>query len=286
MSDAAAIAAAAAAATPPPGANGATPPWYAAADTETVGFFQNRGLDKKTAPEAAMQLAKDFRETQSKLGIPADRVMRIPEPTDAEGWKAIHQRLGVPADPAAYDFSTVMRADGSPLDEGFATFARTLAAQLNLPKDAAPALAAAIVKHGADAETSERTAAAAARAVATDALDRNWGENREANKFIANRTATLLGLTQEILDAIPPAVYPAFMEKLREAGSRMGEAALLGHGGGNGGAPGMPMTREGAVARLAELRNDKPFYERLMAKDAVATQEWNNLNRMAAGTPR
>jgi hypothetical protein len=295
MSDAAAAAAAAAATVPgaaatvpgaPGGTNGATPPWYAEADEITRGFFQNRGLDKKTAVEAAVQLAKDFRETQSKLAIPADRVLRVPEAADAEGWKAVHQRLGVPADPSQYDFTAVKFADGSAIDEELVTFARTTAHALNLPKDAAPQLAAAFVKFGEDAEAAEKVTNAAARAVAIDQLNTSWGANRATNQFIADRTASLLGLTPEFIAAVPADLYAGFMEKLREAGSRMGEAALLGHGASGGLVQTGPMTREGAMARIEELKRDPVWYKRWQSGDTAAQTEWNNLNRMAASSPR
>lgn len=281
MSDAAALAAAAAAAPPllTVGTNGAAPPWYADFDEITRGFFQNRGLDKKTAPEAAMQLSKDYRELHSKAGLPADRILRIPDAADAEGWKAVHQKLGVPADPAQYDFTAVKRADGSVLDEHAVSFMRATAQALNLPAAAAPQLAAAIIKRDDEARAATAGAEAVARALAGDQINANWGPNREINNFYANRAAMALGLTPEFIAAVPGALYAGFMEQLREAGTRMGEAKLLGHGVDGGSLTNGPATREGAIARLAEMKKIPGLFDR-MRKEPELAKEWDNLNQM------
>jgi hypothetical protein len=255
-----------------------------------IGFFQNRGLDKKTAVEAALQLTKDYREVQAKLVIPADRVLRLPaDAADEAGWKAVYQKLGVPPDPSGYDFSTVKRADGSDIDAGLATFMRETAAQLNIPKDAATQIAQRLIKREEDGKAAAAVAGGTALALAKQELATSWGANGEANRFAANRTAGMLGFDQAFIDALPADKYVGFMQQMLDVSARTGEAPLLGNqGGGSGARP--VLTREGAMARLSELGGDKAWYARFSdPRDPghkAAVDEWNHLNSMLVSAAR
>jgi hypothetical protein len=272
-----------AATVPGAGGNGAAPTWWQSFDDATKGWLQTRGLDRREAPDAVLQLTKDFRETQSKLGIPADRVLRIPEPTDEAGWKAVHQKLGVPETPDGYDFSTVKMTDGSPLEPDLVTFLRTTAQDLAIPKDRAPRLAAALVKLAAESEAADASAAAIQNGEARLRLQQNWGPNAPNNKFIADRTAAMLGLPPELMGEIEKSPkYDAIMEGLRVAGERMGEAQLIGAGGA-GGQQGQIRTKEQAASRIEELIRDPGFAKRRATPGEggrAAREEWDHLHRM------
>jgi hypothetical protein len=270
-------------------ANGVAPPWYATLDDVTKGTLQNTGLDKLEPVAAVAKAVQMFRDTQAKLGIPAANVLRLPtDPTDAAAWKVVHERLGVPPDPSGYDFSTVKFADGAEVDAGFAAFMRDTAARLNIPKDAAAQLAAAFIKFGEDAESAETVQAGTAMATAQMDLATSWGANAEANKFVANRTAGMLGFTPEDIAALSPEKYGPFMQKMLEAGNRMGEAPLLGNAPTGGGQ--RILTREGAVARIEELKNDRSWWSRYNSPNdpghKAAVDEWTHLNRLASSRPR
>jgi hypothetical protein len=282
MSDAGTATVAGGAATVPGAGNGAAPPWYAAFDDITKGTLQNTGLDKLEPVAAVAKAVQMFRDTQSKLGIPADRVLRVPDPTDEAGWKIVHQRLGVPDTADGYDFSTVKMADGSDLDAGLVAFLRTTAASLAIPKDRAPQLAAALVQQQTERAAREASAAAIQNGEARLRLQQNWGPNMPGNKFIADRTAAMLGLPPDLMAEIEKSPkYDSIMEGLRAAGERMGEAQLIGQGAG--GQQGQIRTREQAAARIEELIKDRSFGARLMQPGDAgkpARDEWDHLHRM------
>ena len=254
-------------------------PWYSGYDDELKGVAQNHGWDKLDLPEAAKASMRAFHETQKKLGIPADRVLRIPDAADAAGWKTVHQKLGVPETPEGYDFSTVKRADGSAPDENLIGFVRGEAARLNITKDAAAAFAAALVKRDEDGASAGAVRDGAAQGVARQELAASWGPNLEANNFTASRTAGMMGFDPDFIAALPAAKYVPFMQKMLEAGNKMGEAQLFGLGGGavNGQTV---RTREGALARIEELKHDKAWYARWKGGEAEANREWDNLNSL------
>ncbi len=268
----------------PAGVNGATAPWYSTLDEVTRGTIQNTGLDKLDPVAAVGQAVKMFRDTQSKLGIPADRVLRLPaEPTDEAGWKAVHQRLGVPDSADGYDFSTVKNADGSEIAADLVSFLRSTAAELRLPKDTAPRLASALVKLAADGEAQEASAQAIQNGEARLRLQQNWGPNAPGNTFVAQRTAAMLGLPPELMATIEASPqYDTIMEGLRVAGERMGEAQLIGAGGGPSGQNRIS-TKEQAQARIEELIRDRDFATRRLTPGEpgrAAREEWAHLHRM------
>src|SRR5690348_6948209 len=78
-------------------AAGAGNPWYhgvADVTPEFIGTWQNAGLDKKTPVEAAVVMTKRFMDTQAKLGVPANELVRWPkDASDEQGWQALRTRL-------------------------------------------------------------------------------------------------------------------------------------------------------------------------------------------------
>lgn len=264
------------------GGNGATAPWWDGFDDLIKGTMQNTGLDKLEPAAAAAKAVQMFRDTQAKLGLPADRVLRLPaDPADMDGWKAVHRSLGVPETADGYDFSTVKMPDGKPLEDDLVAFLKTTSQALAIPKDRAPRLAEALVKLATDNEAMENNVAAIQNGEARLRLQQNWGPNAPVNKFVADRTAAMLALPPELMALIEKSpAYDTIMEGLRAASERMGEGGLIG---GGGGVPNAITTRDGANARIEELKHDKAWYARWEKGDADAVKEWSGLMRIARG---
>lgn len=178
-------------------------PWLGdTIDQETRGYFQNRGWDKLTPAEAALNAAKAHREAEKHIGAPANEILRLPKQGDEAGWKAVYQRLGAPSSPDGYDFSPVKFKDGTTPDEGFTNWLRETAAVMNLPKEAATRLASEMVKRLESADEAEAAENAAKLNDAKRNLERNWGANANANMFIAQQGAKALGVDAEVIDSL------------------------------------------------------------------------------------
>jgi hypothetical protein len=275
-------AAAAAAATAAAATAAANKPWYDGADTELVGYIQNRGLDKMEPKAAALAEAKAHREAERLLGVPADQLLRFPkDANDKEGWAKIHARLGVPTDAKEYDFTAVKTAAGQPIGETIANTLRAAAGEAALTKDQAAAVAKSVVKLFDETEATK----AAEYAIKLDAekasLKTNWGQNATANLIVAQNAATKLGVTPAELSALESVVgYSRVMEMFRTVGSKIGEDVFVngGPGGGN-----QPVSKEAAQQRLDELGRDQDWQAKFNKGDVKALQEFNNLTRMVAG---
>lgn len=253
-------------------------PWYAGVegvDAELTGHLQNRGWDKLEPPKAAAAAAKAHREAEKLIGLPANRVIRLPEDmNNADGMKDVWTRLGKPTDAKEYDFTPVKRGN-QPLDEKTTDFLRNLAFQSNLSKDGALRLAQEFAKFNDTADAlsaADRTAALDAEKVE---LKKNWGANEGANTVIAQNAAKALGVTPEHLAALEKTIgYAKVMEMFRTIGTKIGEDKFVVAPNGS---PGV-MTRDQAVAKKGELMKDEAWVARYNKGDREAYREMLSLN--------
>jgi len=259
---------------PPPPA-----PWYdGKADAEIIGHWQNRGWHDKDPVTVAIEATKAHRQAEKFIGVPADQIIRLPkDATDEAGWKQVWNRLGAGSDPKDYDLKT---ADGKPIDGPLGDFLRQRAAALQLPKDKVAALAADLVKHNTDTAVAAKVETDAKIAEQKGILAKSWGQNHEANMFVAKQAAAKLGVTPEQVAALEQTVgYAKVMEMFRDIGTKIGEAKFVNSNGPTGGI----MTREQAVAKRAELMGDTNWTKRYLDGGAPEGREMNALLVLIAG---
>lgn len=258
----------------------AAKPWYqdvAGVDDVIVGHMQNRGWDKKPAPEVAIEAIKQWKEAEKMVGVPTNQVLRLPkDAADEAGWNALWAKLGKPAQAKEYDFSSVKFSDGTKIDDNFTNTMRETAFRLHLPKDTAAAVTSAFAKYLDASKATENTEKQATLIEQKAALDKNWGPNREANMFVAKRAAAALGVAPETVAALENVIgYDKIMEMFRMVGSKIGEDRFVtGDIGGAGGV----MTRDQAVAKKSELMSDSAWSKAYLAGDKAKAREMTALN--------
>lgn len=288
---------------PGAGAGGGAPaPWYqgiAGFDADVIGHAQNKGWLPAKAEEAPAALAKAVqahREAQKMIGVPADKVLRIPEASASSAeLDAYWQRIGAPKEAKDIDWTGVKTASGDPIDPKLAERLTATAVTARVPKEALLAVARDVVKH-MDEERSTSAALLAASVAEQKAwLDKNWpASTRDANLFVANQALMKLagaaGLTTDQGKAAWDAISKVggigaahAMEMLRTVGMRMGEGKFVELGGGGGGGGG-PMTVEAARDEIAMLKKDDSFAKKLHAGGKDENLKWRALHKIAYGT--
>jgi len=261
-------------------AAGTATPWHGGKiDADTLGFWQNKGIDAADPIAVATTLTKQYREAEKFVGVPANQLLRLPkDATDESGWNSVYQRLGKPAEAKDYDFSAVKFSDGTAVDNAFADTIRQAAFANHLTKDAATSLANAVVKFMEGADASEAAANAAKLATEKAELAKSWGPNADLNKLTAMQGAKRLGIDPETVALLESQVgYSKVMEMFRKIGAGTSEDTFH-DGGGNTNV----VTRESAQARLNELTNDQAWGKRLLAGDAAARREFDHLSALIA----
>ncbi len=255
--------------------------WTAGLEGEFLGHVQNKGWDKLDPAAAAREIAKAHREAERHIGVPADQVLRMPKADAPEAdWAAFYSKLGKPAAATDYDVSTVKFADGSDLSADLASFAQNTAHALHLPKEAGARLAAEIAKFLDGADTSDRAETEAKLTAEKAELAKEWGQNSEANLFVAKQAAAKLGVSPEAINALEGQVgYAAVMKMFQKIGTSIGEARFISNDGPN---PGV-LTREQALARKSELMADAAWTDKYFKGDAQAVREMTSLNVLITG---
>lgn len=258
--------------------------WYTGkiTDAETIGYLQNRGWHDKPVDVVAQEAIKAHREASAFLGVPPAQLMRLPtEPTDEAGWKAVHTRLGMPADKKDYDLSTVKDAAGKDLDLATQDAIRETAWSLNLPKDSAAKMATSILKTQANFAAAAAAEKTAALATEKATLKTNWGANYELNLATSKLGANAVGIAPETVAAFEGVVgYAGVMEMLRKIGASNREPGFKPAGGGG---VDVAMTMEGALAQRAELIRDKEFVKRHIAGGSAERAKMSLINKIISG---
>ena len=269
-------------------------PWFEGkVPPETVGFWQNKGIDPADPVAVASKLTEFYRRAEGFIGAPPEEMLRIPKPNAAESdIKSYWTRIGVPAEAKDYDLSAVKLSDGGELDPAFVETFRTAALQSRVPKEMAPQLMTALVKHmeaNDAAELAEKTATIKAE---RDLLDKNWGTNKTYNAAIAERALQDLGKAAGLSPEQAKSGWDAIstvggigasyaMEMLRTFGQRLGESPFIAANPGNTGAN-QVMSKSQALAEIESLKADKGFYKQLVTDKSVeAKRRWDNLHKIA-----
>lgn len=257
--------------------------WYAGFDDSTKAYIESKGLATKTAAEAFTQAAKSHREAEAHIGAPADRLLRLPAADAApEAWKPIWERLGTPATPEGYDFTSAV-PEGQTLDQKLADTLRATAVRNNLPAAAAVDVAKAVLAYNEDTAKAQAADKAALVEQGKTALRANWGANTDSNLVIARNAATALGVTPEAVAALEQTIgYDKVMELFRVVGTKIGEDKFI-TSGPQGSTP--AVTKEMAVQEIAQLKLDPEFTKRYLAGGIEERRRMDNLH-LAAYAPQ
>lgn len=258
-------------------------PWFEGADSDTLGYLQNRGWDKVDAKEAALGAIKAHREAEKHLGVPSNQIVRIPkDASDTQGWTDLRSKLGVPADEKGYDFSAVKFKDGSTVDAGFAETLGKALLEANVSKERAAGVAQNLVKFMESNDEAALAETTAKLVQEKQTLAANWGNHFQANMILAQRAFSALGgegKAGEIIAVLEKQVgYAAVMDFMRGIGMNMKEdpfvtSVMRSNGDG-------PMTADQARATLNDRMHDAQWCQKLEAGDMAARREFDNLTRM------
>lgn len=261
-----------------PGAEGAggaggtpaagTQAWYSSAPENLRGLAELKGWDQ---PSKALE---SYQQLEKMRGVPPERLLTLPaKEDDAEGWAALHGRIGRPDKPEEYG---IEGADPELLAEIH---------KAGLSKRQATALAGVITARAQAAESRSREQTEAQVATDQATLRREWGQEHDSNVRHA----------QEVVSKLYKAVgyenVEQFRAHLSEIESKIGHApfmrmfAFLGRGiaepafagAENRGEGFGAMTPGAAKAKISQLEGDPDFQKRLLSEDksvrAVANAE-------------
>lgn len=261
---------------------GAAPasPW-AGLDPESSGWINNKQF------KDVGSLVKGYRELESFRGVPAERLLKLPDKEDAPEWGEVHARLGRPEKPEGYEI------DGADPE---------LLAALHkegVSKRAAKNLAAVIAARAQGQQTQQSEATQQEIQLAEQGLRREWGQEYEPNMnhgktavaamfkdlgFAPEKVGDFLDAMQDSMVKIghkPGEAYAAVMKTFARWGRGMAPATFVeGEPAGRG--SGYGTTPEAAMSEFRRLGNDVEFMKKVDAGDVAAIDRYNRIAKLAA----
>lgn len=253
--------------------------WHTGLDPEVLGHIQSKGWSLDDPKAVVAEATKAYKNVEKHFGAPPNEMLRIAKPTDEAAWKAMHLKLGAPADPKEYSFDGIKRADGSDLAPAFVDAMRAAMGANFIPKDRAPEITKAIVKHLDDTVAQEAAIRTDAVKTERDALLKSWGTQAEFNRLQAMQGARRLGVGPEDVAKLENVVgYSRIMEMFRKIGAGTTEDTFV-----EGKTSGTPATTQAAQSRLDELMADKAWAKRLTEGGSAERREFDALTKQISG---
>lgn len=228
-----------------------------------------KGWDKQD-PNAVI---KAYQNVEKIVGVPGDRVLKLPGEGDPDGVQAMWGKLGKPEEASGY---SVEWGDG--IDDAFKDGLAKTFHDANLTDEQAKVLYEKYneLNDGLANEAQEQKTQQ--WQVELDGLQREQGTAWKEYVGGANRAAQKLGLTAEDLGAMDALYGPAWTVKhLASIAKALGGEVTLPNDQTPGNASTTGMSAPDAKARLAALESNADWQARILNKDKTALQERRNL---------
>lgn len=258
---------------PPPAAAApaASDTWLTGLPSELKGYVENKGFKDPGA------MVDAYRNLEKHLGVPKERLLKLPEKDEDPGWSEIHNRLGRPDKPEGYEFAPPPGGD----PETTAWAAKTFH-ELGLSKRQAQSL---ITKWN-DQQKGTLEKQAGDKTVKQDLerteLRREWGAALEQNVKLVNAAAQEFGLDEAAVQKLGDTLgIKATMKLLHAIGERVGEDKFVSGNNAQGGFG--PLSPDAAKDKIKTLMTDKDFVKRYRAGDVQARDQMAKLHEYGFG---
>lgn len=249
------------------GAQSTPTEWTTGFNEDTKAFVQNKGF------KGAGDVVESYRNYEKLMGVPKDRLLKLPDKVDAPEWKDVWGKLGVPKEAKEYAITGE--------DTAFVDWAKNTFHQLNIPRQAGEALVnkyAEFSKGIQDAKTSQRQAQQVEQDVA---LKKEWGMAHDQNVALGKKAVQAFGLTADVIDKLEGAMgYSGVMKFMQALGSKLGEHGFV-DGNTRISFQNGALSPDQAKSRITELKKDTDFTRRYVAGDMAAREEFEKLHRYA-----
>lgn len=235
--------------------------------------WKTAGLDDASMAFVSEKQFKDMttaiqshRNLEKLVGVPADKLLRLPTDDSPEAWNAVYDKLGRPKDAAGYNLP--LPAGANP---DFAKAAGEWFHGAGLTIAQARKVTEAWNAHMTGATKAATEAAAETEKADIAKLKSEWGPAWEQHANLVDTAAKRLGMTVEQLQALKAAMgNSAAMKFMHNIGTKVG---IEGDWVEAGKAGAIPPTKEQAQAQIAQLRGSGDFAKRFNSPDVSVRSE-------------
>lgn len=248
--------------------------WTSGFNDDLKGYVQNKGFKDPSA------VLDSYRNLEKLVGVPKERLLKLPEKDDAPEWNEIYERLGKPKD--AKDYNIEIPKDMG--DEKFGDWARKTFHEAGLPKKQGDKLASEWNKYVSSTMAERETARQERYANEDKALRSEWGMAYDQEINAAGRAAQVFGIDGDTIDKIEKAMgFAGTMKLFNSMAKKIGEDKFVAPDGGSG--KFNVMTPEAAKQRIESLKADKTWTAKYLSGDVSTKDEFEKLLKMANPSP-
>lgn len=232
---------------------------------EDAAFVNNKGF------KSVGDVVTGYRNLEKFTGVPADKILKMPDENNADEVNAFYKKLGRPDKAEDYKFEIAEGQDDA--------IAKAIAPEL-FKAGLSQKQAAAIYKSLEAAKIEQGKAAEAAAIKAEEDLKSEWGTNYDNNLKAAQQAAKIAGVTAEQIEALQKATnYKTVMNMFKNLASKFGEDVL--RGAGDNKSSNFTMTPQEAREKIEQLKSNKEWQEKMANNDKAAIKEYKELSQIA-----
>lgn len=250
--------------------------WYSGFDQETVGWLENRGVTKQAPDEALKTLTSGFRNAEKYIGVPHEKLARIPDFEKAEkaDLDLFYNKLGRPADPSGYNLEIPKDQPGD-----FAEWAKGTFHELGISDRQGSALSKKWNEYVGQMTQGQQEQFNSQMADQDRLIRSEWGHAYEKNASIAENAAATLGFDEATVGKLKQALgHDGLLKMMYNIGAKTGEAEYVS---GDSAKTFGSLTPAQASSRIQQLRQDKEWASKYLNGNTEAKAEMERLMRMA-----
>lgn len=245
--------------------------WTSGLNDGHKGYVQNKGF------KSANDVLESYVNLEKLIGVPKERLVKLPETPDAPEWGEIYGRMGRPEKPEGYKFAVTEKLG----DPEFSKTASAMFHKAGLTAKQAETVAAELNTYFDTKVTTGETDYKTKVESDLASLKKEWGAAFDQNVAAAKNAGVKLGIAPDKMQALESVLgFGGTVKFVHELGTKLGEANFVA-GDGTGG-PGFGIsTPVAAKARINELMGDPEFTRRYLAGETPQRQEMERLHQQA-----
>lgn len=258
--------------TPAPNPAGATSTdWTTGFNDDLRGYVQNKGFKD---PSAVVEAYRNFEKLR---GVPEDKLVKIPERSDAPEWQEVYKKLGRPEKPEEYSLAI---PEGEEENPEFSKWAKNAFHKLGLTAKQGESFSQEWNNFTKELTANMENQAKAKFEQESNSLKKEWGAAYDQNTNIAKQAAKTFGVTEEALGLLENQVgFAQVMKIFHNVGTKIQPDQFIS--GDKGGGQFKILTPEAARNKINALKTDEGWIKRWADGSVEAKEELERLMSFA-----
>ncbi len=252
--------------------------WYESLPADDLTYLKSKGWDKAGAEPFMFD---SYRNLEKLRGVSPDKLLKLPDVADKDGWTKVYDKLGRPESPDKYEYKA---PEGQQIDANRLSWFSKTAHELGLNKEQHNTLVNAALSFEGEMSKSMLEQQQQTFTAQTEQLKKEWGNAYEERKLLAEQ-----GLARYLDDNSEEAVKnmqqvmgnAAVLKLFAKIGERMSEHTMPKTDGDRPFGLGPKQAQEKLDILKSQIMSDKSRLDQYVAGKGFDFDEVQRLLRLA-----